>query len=272
MALKGGSSMLDLAHTRLGSGPPLVLVHGIGSRKEAWAPVLAHLTDHREVIAVDLPGFGASPMLVGKTLTPRHLAEAVVEFLGSIGVDRPHVAGNSLGGWIALDMAKAGAVASVTGISPAGLWRGDIPLYAKRQVQNFRTLPPLLGPALGPISRVTPLRMALTANLLGRPWRTPRAVMLADIDALISAPGFDVAMASVKGQRFTGGMAIDVPVTIAFGSRDVILGPGCRVREELPAHTQWLPSQRGWGHMPMWDDPAGVARVLLAGSDVSVTA
>jgi hypothetical protein len=45
----------------------------------------------------------------------------------------------------------------------------------------------------------------------------------------------------------------------------VILGPGCRVREELPAHTRWL-TPRGWGHLPMWDDPAGVAGVILEGS------
>jgi pimeloyl-ACP methyl ester carboxylesterase len=263
--------MTELAHIRRGSGPPLVLIHGIGSRKEAWAPVLDHLAEHREVIALDLPGFGASPMPPAYVLTPRQLAASVIEFLDALGIERPHVAGNSLGGWIALEVARSGRAASVTGISPAGLWRGDVPWYAKRQVQNFRTLPPLLGPTLPLLSRVFPLRMALTANVSGKPWRTPRHVMLEDIAALVSAPGFDVAMASTKGQRFTGGMAIDVPVTVAFGTRDVILGPGCRVREQLPAHTRWV-TPRGWGHMPMWDDPAGVARVILEGSDVPVAA
>lgn len=47
--------MAELVHTRLGSGPKLLLVHGIGSRKEAWDPVLVELAAHREVIAVDLP-------------------------------------------------------------------------------------------------------------------------------------------------------------------------------------------------------------------------
>ncbi|MGQ0846845.1 MAG: alpha/beta fold hydrolase [Sporichthyaceae bacterium] len=263
--------MPNLVHTRVGSGPRLLLVHGIGSRKEAWDPVLVQLAAHREVLAVDLPGFGASPLPHGQGLLPRDLAQTLVEFCAEIGFDRPHVAGNSLGGWIGLEMAKLGAVASVVGISPAGLWRGDVPYYAKRQVENFRALPPLLGPALGPLSRVPPLRMALTANLLGKPWRTPRSVMLADIAALTGSAAFEPAMASIKGQRFTGGMVIDVPVTVAFGSRDVILARGCRVREELPAHTGWL-TPRGWGHMPMWDDPAGVAQTILAGSDVRVSA
>lgn len=263
--------MAELVHTRLGSGPKLLLVHGIGSRKEAWDPVLVELAAHREVIAVDLPGFGASPLPPHQLLTPRGLADSLIEFCRSIGWESPHVVGNSLGGWIALEMARSGAAASVTAISPAGLWRGNAPFYARRQVKNFRTLPPLLGPALGPISRVPPLRMALTANLLGRPWRTPRAVMLADVAALVASPAFERAMASTQGQRFTGGMAIDVPVTIAFGGRDVILARGCRIREELPAHTTWL-TPRGWGHMPMWDDPAGVAHKILAGSDVPVPA
>ena len=90
----------------------MLLLHGIGSRKEVWEPLLPHLSGHREVISIDLPGFGASPLHPGQDLTAQGLAAAVVEFCAAIGVPRPHVAGNSLGGWVALEMARRNAVAS----------------------------------------------------------------------------------------------------------------------------------------------------------------
>jgi pimeloyl-ACP methyl ester carboxylesterase len=263
--------MTELAHTRVGTGAPLVLLHGIGSRKEVWAPVLEHLTEHREVIALDLPGFGATPLPPGQDLTAVGLAATVAEFCASIGIERPHVAGNSLGGWVSLEMARAGTVASVTGISPAGLWRGRVPRYTKWQVRGIHDMPARLDPVLNPLTRIAPLRMVLTANVVGRPWRMPRRVLLADAAAMVAAPGFEQTLAAASGKRFTGGMVIDVPVTIAFGQRDVILGPGCRVRDQLPAHTRWL-TPRGWGHMPVWDDPRGVARVILDGSAQAVAA
>jgi pimeloyl-ACP methyl ester carboxylesterase len=263
--------MTELAYTRVGSGEPLVLLHGIGSRKEVWAPVVAHLAEQREVIALDLPGFGVSPLSARQDLTAVGLAATVAEFCREIGVERPHVAGNSLGGWVSLEMARAGTVASVTGISPAGLWRGRVPRYTKWQVRSIHDMPARLGPVMGPLTLYPPLRMALTANVFGRPWKTPRRALLDDAAAMVAALAFEPTLAAASGKRFTGGMVIDVPVTIAFGTRDVILGPGCRVRDQLPAHTVWL-NPRGWGHMPVWDDPKGVARVILDGSARAVAA
>jgi pimeloyl-ACP methyl ester carboxylesterase len=254
-----------LAHTRVGQGPPLLLIHGIGSRKEVWDPLLPHLTPHREVVSIDLPGFGASPLPPGQDLSVRGLADAVADFCASIDLPRPHVAGNSLGGWIALELGRRDAVASVTGISPAGLWRGRVPRYTKWQVRGLHDLPARLDPVLAPLTRIGVLRMALTANVVGRPWRLPREALLADAAAMVGAAGFEGTFAASSGRRFTGGMTITVPVTVAFGTRDVILGPGARVRDELPAHTRWL-TPHGWGHLPFWDDPSGVAAVILEGS------
>jgi len=112
-----------LAHHRRGSGPPLVLVHGIGSQWQVWTPVLDRLAREREVIAVDLPGFGDSPALP-RAPTVRALAEAVAEFVGGLGVERAAVAGNSLGGGIALELGRLGAAASVCGVSPIGFQSG----------------------------------------------------------------------------------------------------------------------------------------------------
>src|SRR6516162_11880095 len=112
---------MNLNYHRAGSGPPLVLIHGIGSRWQVWDPVLPLLEAHREVIALDLPGFGDSPMPApGTPPGVASLTRLVSEFLDGLGLDRPHVAGNSLGGWVSLELAKQGRVRTATGLSPAG--------------------------------------------------------------------------------------------------------------------------------------------------------
>jgi pimeloyl-ACP methyl ester carboxylesterase len=88
-----------LNHHRAGSGDPLVLMHGIGSHWQVWEPVLPMLTARHDVIAVDLPGFGDSPMPPpGTPPGIDSLCDLVLGFLADLGIERPHVAGNSLGG------------------------------------------------------------------------------------------------------------------------------------------------------------------------------
>ncbi|HKB31549.1 MAG TPA: alpha/beta fold hydrolase [Streptosporangiaceae bacterium] len=110
-----------LNYERRGSGPPLVLLHGIGHRWQAWEPVLDRLAAEHDVIAVDLPGFGGSPPLSGASGIA-DIAAALTAFFGQLGLDQPHVAGNSLGGALALGLTAGGHVSSATALSPAGFW------------------------------------------------------------------------------------------------------------------------------------------------------
>src|SRR5205085_7639142 len=112
-----------LHHLHRGEGPALVLVHGTGSYARAWDPVLPAVAQERAVYAVDLPGFGVStPLPASEPRSARRYAEAVSGFMDAKGLERPHVAGFSLGGGIALELAAAGRVASATAISPTGFW------------------------------------------------------------------------------------------------------------------------------------------------------
>ena len=116
--------MTTLAFTRSGTGAPLVLLHGIGLSRHSWDPVIPALAGHFDVIAVDLPGFGDSgPMPPQVEPLPAALAAAVAGLLDELGITAPHVAGNSLGGWVALELAAIHPVASLAFLSPAGLWR-----------------------------------------------------------------------------------------------------------------------------------------------------
>src|SRR3954464_9053177 len=106
-----------LAHARTGSGPPLLLLHGLGSCKEMWRPVVPMLARSHDVIAVDLPGFGASPP---GAETVDGLADEIAAFLDALGLDAVRVAGNSMGGGLALALGARGRVASACAISPIG--------------------------------------------------------------------------------------------------------------------------------------------------------
>ena len=108
---------------RGGSGEPLLLIHPLGGELVVWEPVFERLAAERDVIAVDMPGFGASPPLpAGVEPTPQALAAALAAQLDALGIERAHLAGNSLGGWVALELAKLGRARSVTGLCTAGFW------------------------------------------------------------------------------------------------------------------------------------------------------
>src|SRR5690348_8009579 len=109
-----------LAYERHGAGEPLVLVHGLSHRRQVWYPVLDQLAEQREVILVDLPGHGQSPPFVLDGLSVKDALRRDFEgFLDALDLDRPHVAGNSLGGLVGLHAGVNGRARSVTGLSPA---------------------------------------------------------------------------------------------------------------------------------------------------------
>ena len=112
---------LRLRYVRRGQGPPVVLLHGLAASLYTWKDVLPALAAHHDVIALDLPGFGRSPVpAAGLPGDMSGVVAGVTEVFAVLGLDRPHVAGNSLGGAIALELAAAGRVASATALSPAG--------------------------------------------------------------------------------------------------------------------------------------------------------
>jgi pimeloyl-ACP methyl ester carboxylesterase len=256
----------SINYHRAGSGEPLVLIHGIGSRWEMWKPVLARLEAERDVIAIDLPGFGISPRPVpDQPAGVPTLLRLVIEFLDELGLDPPHVAGNSMGGLLALELAKAGRARSATALSPAGFYEGA---DAEFCLWSFKAAVPLvraLRPAAVAIA-ATPLGRAAFSQFFYRPWRIPKADFVLSLHGLADATWFDETLEPLVAYRFTGGEQIDVPVTVAWGQHDRLL----LVRQAHRA-SQRIPQGKhitlyGCGHVPTYDDPEQVARALLAGS------
>jgi pimeloyl-ACP methyl ester carboxylesterase len=243
-----------LAYDRTGRGEPLVLLHPLGAHRQVWEPIVERLRDRRELIAVDLPGFGDSPPLQNGTPTPRALAAAVAGLMESLGIARPHVAGNSLGGWVALELGLLGAVRTVVGISPAGLWPGPLvpkPVIAHRLAHAV--LPLAGAAAANPVGR-----RLLLGSAVAHPGRVPRAAAAGLVRAYARAPGFKAVNDAMRAGVFTGLERIRVPVTLVWPEHD-------RVVNRPP----WLPDNvrsivlQDAGHVPMWDAPDELARVLL---------
>jgi pimeloyl-ACP methyl ester carboxylesterase len=223
--------------------------------------VLPLLAREREVVAVDLPGFGASPR---GPRTVEDLAGAVAAFAAELGLERPHVAGNSLGGGIALALGARGGVASVCAVSPIGFAAGrEIP-YARGVLAATRALSRALVPVVPVIARSRVTRSALTAHAVARPWRIPPEDAVQWTRAYAQAPAFWDLWRDAPGWRVRPPACA---ATVAWGERDRLLifsRQAPRARRMLPgAHHVVL---RGCGHVPTWDDPEQVAEVLLEAS------
>ncbi|MFJ2752940.1 alpha/beta fold hydrolase [Streptomyces sp. NPDC087297] len=259
-----GPRTATVAYERKGAGEPLLLLHGIGHHRQAWHPVLDILAAEHDVIAVDLPGFGASePLPAGVPYSLGTVAPALGALCTALGVERPHVAGNSLGGLLALEMGRSNLVRSITALSPAGFWTEGERRYAFATLLAMRAGAKALPlPAVRRLSRTAAGRAALTGTIYARPSRRPAEAVVAETLALRDATGFEDTLAAGGSVRFTDDVP-GLPVTIAWGTRDRLLlrRQGVRAKHTVPgARLVRLP---GCGHVPMNDDPALVSRVVL---------
>ncbi|MFJ8649312.1 alpha/beta fold hydrolase [Streptomyces sp. NPDC093546] len=262
-----GPRTLTLEYERAGSGQPLLLLHGVGHHWQAWQPVWDLLAAERDVIAVDLPGFGASPALPDGLPYDLPTVGRVLGLLcESLDLDRPHVAGNSLGGLLALELGREKRVRSVTALAPAGFWSESERRYAFATLRAMRAGAESLPlPVLERMSRSAAGRAALTSTVYAHPGRRSPEAVVAETLALRHATGFHQTLTAGRDVLFTHDLP-DVPVTIAWGARDRLLLRRQGIRAKRAIIDARLVSLPGCGHVPMSDDPGLVARVLLDGS------
>jgi pimeloyl-ACP methyl ester carboxylesterase len=246
-----------IALDRTGDGPPLVLLHPLGADRRVWDPIVDRLSEVREVIALDLPGFGESPPLEDSMPTPKALAAAVARELAAIGLPRAHVAGNSLGGWVALELGLSGYALTITGIAPAGLWPQPLAPKSGTAQRLARSLLPLIG-----VAAANPAgRRLLLSSAVAHPGRVPRAQAAQLVRAYALAPGFSEVNNAMRAGRFEGLERIRCPVTLVWPDHD-------RLIERPP----WVPDRiknivlPDSGHIPMWDAPTRLAELLIAAS------
>jgi pimeloyl-ACP methyl ester carboxylesterase len=240
-----------------GDGPPLVLLHGLGSSSASFAAVVPGLADHFTTYALDLPGHGRSPMPadLDGDLSPGDLAAHVGRWMDELGTDRMHVAGNSMGGWVALEVAADTRALSVVALCPAGLWE---PIRRRSPLMDInRSFARITSPAIPVLSR-SPLARAIGfRHTVERPEMLTPQITATAVRDLIAAGAYDAAHDGMVNRSFDRSDEVpdDVPVVIAFGDHDrIIPAVAGRERDHSPVHARWITLER-CGHVPMWDVP-----------------
>jgi pimeloyl-ACP methyl ester carboxylesterase len=252
---------VELAYIQRGEGAAVVLLRQL--EKPLWGPVIERLARVRKVFAVDLPGMGQSPTLPGgETPTIEALAGATAAWFRGVGLERPQVVGNSLGGAVAVELARTREVRSSVAISPIGLWTRWEAAYALGSLRIARKIARKLGERATLIAASSAGRTLAFGQLMARPRQIPPNMAEAMLRGLAEAPGFDTTRRAVTHYRMTG-FESDVPVTIAWARRDLMTPPhqARRAKRILP-HARHV-SLPGCGHSPMAEDPDSVVRVVL---------
>ena len=241
-------------------------MHGLGAGLRSWDPVIDALAAHREVIAVDLPGFGQTAPLAGE-VSIATLADSVERFIDDQGLDGVATAGQSMGGRIVLELARRGIGGDTVSLAPGGFWtERELAAFGYTLRPSIALVRALRGalPALlsNPVSRT-----ALLAQLSAHPWSLTRQTVLPDLLGLADAPATDAAMdALTKGPKQKGAPIGTAPgrVTIGWGRRDLVTVPrqAHRAAAAFPGATlHWFPR---CGHFPQWDAPNEAVELILA--------
>ncbi|HEY9565470.1 MAG TPA: alpha/beta hydrolase [Nocardioides sp.] len=250
-----------LVHDRAGSGEPVVLIHGIGHRREAWAPVFDRLAERFDVIALDLAGFGDSaPYPRGTTYDMENACRDLMANFERWGVERPHVVGNSLGGALALELGARGLVSSVTALSPAGFFGPINRFQALAPLAIMRAFSQAPDVVLRALSERAFGRLLIGGLLYGNPGRMTAEATYGDALALKRARAFEAAARA--GITYSFDSPVEVPTTIAWGTKDRLLpyAQASIARLRLPnAHHVPLV---GAGHVPMIDAPERIIALI----------
>lgn len=253
---------------RRGEGTPLVLLHGLTGTWRVWEPVLPALAAEHDVLAPTLLGHG------GGTLHPAEdevsvaaLADDVERAMDAAGMSTAHVAGNSLGGWVTLELARRGRATSAIALSPAGGWLDDRRLARvstlMRQASRFGTV---RNPTVRSLLRRPRFRRLAFRGAMAHGERVPARAALEMVEDLGACTVLEPFLAAaLRDGPFAEDMTqVACPVRVAWGELDRTIpfpGYGVPLMEHLP--TAELVHLPGVGHVPMFDDPALIARTVL---------
>lgn len=253
-------------HTlRTGSGRPLVLVPGVGADTGTWSPVLAGLEAQREVVRLDLPGFGETPMPPGE-YTLAAVADQLEAHLRAEDLVGADLVGSSMGARLVLEMARRAVGRSVVALDPGGFWSpGQKKVFGATLAASV-ALVRAVRPAL-PTLLATPVgRTALLAQLSARPWAVNRAYALREVQGLADAPGTSPAIKALStGPDQDGAPAGSLrgPVLAVWGAQDRVTLPSQAKTLEQRFPDAVVEIWNGCGHFPHWDQPDRVVATVL---------
>ena len=251
-----------IRHVREGSGPPLVLVHGLGARRASWQPLLPGLVVAREVVNLDLPGHGDSPALAGE-LTFERLVDDLQGFLSAEQLTGADLVGSSMGARMVLELARRGVGRHVVALDPGGFWNPAERAVFGGSVKASFALVNALEPALPALAGSAAGRTALLPQFSPRPWAVPADVALTDLQSIATTPALFPTLRALLDSGPQLGGPTPGRVVLGWGRRDRVTLPrqAARAQQAFPhATVHWFDR---CGHFPMWDRPAETVEVVL---------
>jgi pimeloyl-ACP methyl ester carboxylesterase len=257
---------MKMNYLRSGTGKPLLLIHGLGGSARSWSTIWEPLAARHDVIAVDLPGFGATPPLQGET-SICSLSDALTSFIDAQGLRGADAVGSSMGARLVLEFARRGGVlGSVVSLDPGGFWRGwERHAFFSSIWLSIRAVR-MLQPLMPAIAENKVARTMLLAQFSRRPWALDPAVVLDEMRSYAHAPAFDELLRQLAyGEEQEGAPrgSIAAPLVIGWGRQDRV----CFPRQAERSLSLFPDAQLHWfercGHFPHWDAPHETVQLIL---------
>jgi pimeloyl-ACP methyl ester carboxylesterase len=249
---------------------PLVLLHPVLLSGIVWQDVAPLLSSYHQVFTPTLLGHSGGPQVQRRPATIWDVIDAAEAYLDENGLQRPHLAGNSLGGFVAIELARRGRASTVCALSPAGFWSAEPGLptraAAGRKVHKIAAMSRLAVP-VGPLIFKSAVVRRISLRFLNSARHGDRvpADKLVELTRIIVACSVGREVLSTDEEQVAPLDPLPCPITIAWSEKDSLLPLatyGAVARQRLPAATfEILPDV---DHVPMLDDPQLVARTILA--------
>ncbi len=252
---------------RGGAGPPLVLLHGFLDTWRVWELVLPALERRHDVLAPTLAGHAGGPPLTAPASVAA-LADAVERAMDGAGLTTAHLAGNSLGGWLALVLAARGRARSVVALAPAGGWERDDPAREAllRRQAEVHALAQAAAPHAEAIAATPEGRRRAMRDLVEDGADLPPALVAHQLRAVAACSGAATMTERALAEEWVLDAArVTCPVRVVWGSADRLLpwpSAAARLRRDWLPHAEWVILD-GVGHCPQLDVPLETAQLVL---------
>jgi len=253
-------------YEKTGKGKPLLLIHGLGGSTRSWDPIIQDLAEKREVIRIDLPGFGKTPPLHGRTSIGT-LTDVIIDFLEHhklLGID---VVGTSMGARLVLELARrGGVVGAVISLDPGGFWQGWEKHAFYSSIKASIGLIRLIHPRIPQILRKPLGRRLLLLQFSAKPKNLDPEIPIKELNDYVQAKSFDELLKNlVYGEKQQGlpKGTLDKPLIIGWGKKDYVCLPrqAYRALDVFPDATlHWF---ENCGHFPHWDNPKETVDLIL---------
>jgi pimeloyl-ACP methyl ester carboxylesterase len=227
-----------------------------------WQQTLPLLSASHRVIALAALGHHGGRPCEEHPCRLAHVVDDADRSLDALRLDRAHIAGNSMGGWMALELARRGRALSVCALSPAGMWETTDNFEGAKKLRATIQITRMTRATLSITSKLGPIRRFALRDTAEHGERVPADLLVAMADALLACTvADDLLRTPEKCEPLTA----TCPVDVVWSSHDRIFPPepfAQSARDRIAGARHLMLD--GVGHVPMLDNPELVARTILA--------